>query len=425
MISIKKLVRKSDIRYDKVVNACLSHEVIVPLDVAGRDCSVKISPNEVVKEGQIIATDKLSGFNIHSPIPGIVDSIYEHIMPDGKLTSCVKIRLKGEFSFLGKIKKEADFQKFSQSQLTRIIANKGISNTFSGTIPLIDEISASATAPRNLLVRLYDGDPTCCIDGFVTHRFFHKVYIGALLTAKAMDAKAVIFVTDEHLTPPTPPVDVDLGIEVHFSPMNISYYQCAEKKEIIQIIMHSKLKKSAVNLSFDDLAIDSVTALSVFEAVCYGKPVLDRYVLISGDAVRTPEIFNVKIGTPIENLLRECSGFKFAPDKVVINGVFKGTAIENIKTPIAEYVKSVCCFKNGSWSGTQTSECINCGKCHYVCPVGIYPDKLYHAFINKKNIAKEYVESAKICCDCKVCNSVCPSRLSLFQAIRELQKVGK
>ena len=88
-------------------------------------------------------------------------------MPDGKIGEVVKISLKGSFTFLGKILKKNDYKAYSPAQLTRMVAEYGLMNTFVSDKPekLASQMEvAGRHSHRLLIVRLIDEDPSRLID---------------------------------------------------------------------------------------------------------------------------------------------------------------------------------------------------------------------------------------------------------------------
>jgi len=66
------------------------------------------------------------------------------------------------------------------------------------------------------------------------------------------------------------------------------------------------------------------TAFAVFEAVRYGKPLIERVVTVTGEGVLEPKNLLTKIGTLISHLIDECGGLKDDNQKVISGGPMMG-----------------------------------------------------------------------------------------------------
>jgi electron transport complex protein RnfC len=86
----------------------------------------------------------------------------------------------------------------------------------------------------------------------------------------------------------------------------------------------------------------------------------------------------------------------------------------------------------------KTRNCISCGECRVVCPVGLDPEALFKRIIRIQNGEKtgEPYASANYhdsygyhdshgCHGCGCCELVCPSRLPLSQTIANAESVGQ
>ena len=193
--------------YKKTVNGFIPREVYIPLsqdfEIDGK-CLVK--PGDHVEEGQILAEykDEKSIFPHfeYSSIPGIVEQVLLNPSPSGKKIETVKIRLQGSFKYLGKKRPETDPRTLDQAEIIKIIAEKGILNTFVTDKPEylaenLEEVRGHKN--RLLIVRLFDDDPSRMIDGILSNLYQDRINEGIRILIKAIDADGVILITDNNL----------------------------------------------------------------------------------------------------------------------------------------------------------------------------------------------------------------------------------
>ncbi|MGL4986637.1 MAG: hypothetical protein ACRC5H_05795 [Treponemataceae bacterium] len=421
MVAVKNIIKKKDTQYTQLKNALLPVESLISFDQDIDEYTILIKQEQIVSEGEVIATGKNSGCNLHAPIPGKVTEIISDSMPNGRKSLCAKIKLNGRFSYTGKINKQLSWNFLSSDQIIRYFAEKGITNTFESPIPLSQQLEETKNLPeKNLIIRLYDDDPSCCIDAFLAKNFFDQILQGAFIVAKAMRANALYFMYSPQILGAHPEKKLEQHNEKYstpffFLPVDINFYPCGGNLELLEMLQNKKDYPARIT----DIFIDSTTLLSVHEAVCFDKPLIDRYIQVSGDAIQKPQILKTKIGTPISSLLIEAGGIINKKAKIIINGLITGTVISNFNSPITKYVKSITINKL-TFHNHHTTSCIDCGQCHQICPAGLHPDKLYSLFLLEQKEDTAYYKSVHLCYKCRLCNTVCPSRLPLFQAINQM-----
>ena len=66
------------------------------------------------------------------------------------------------------------------------------------------------------------------------------------------------------------------------------------------------------------------TCAAVNDAVCSGRPLIDRVVTVAGGGVSRPGNFRVRIGTPLRQLIEACGGLSPATVRLVMGGPMMG-----------------------------------------------------------------------------------------------------
>ena len=123
--------------------------------------------------------------------------------------------------------------------------------------------------------------------------------------------------------------------------------------------------------------VDNVdTIVAIYHAVAEGKPLMNRIVTVTGDAVNDPRNFYVRIGMNYKDLIEEAGGFKTEPEKVVSGGPMMGFALFDLNVPTTKTASALLCLTHDEVSAMEPSPCINCGRCVDVCPGRVVPRKL-------------------------------------------------
>ena len=128
-------------------------------------------------------------------------------------------------------------------------------------------------------------------------------------------------------------------------------------------------------------------------------------ITLTGDAVTTPKVVRVKIGTPLQEVVEATMNFKSQDYQVIVNGLLKGVESNISDIIITEDIRVVYFMVK---KVTHESACIHCGKCNEVCPVRCKP---YLAYLSQGKRCDEQ------CLECGLCSFICPSHIPLYKYI--------
>lgn len=170
--------------------------------------------------------------------------------------------------------------------------------------------------------------------------------------------------------------------------------------------------------------VDNVeTLISIHRAVITGKPLMERVVTVSGDAVNEPGNFLVPLGMNQNELIEAAGGFKGEPEKIISGGPMMGFAMFTTDTPVTKTSSAILGFTEDEIAKQEATACINCGRCVDACPSRIIPSRL-------ADFAERMDESSFVkwegleCVECGSCSYVCPAKRHLKQAIGSMRKIA-
>ena len=164
------------------------------------------------------------------------------------------------------------------------------------------------------------------------------------------------------------------------------------------------------------------TIVAVYRAVMEGRPLIERIVTVTGDAVAVPQNFRVKIGTSYSQVLEAAGGFKSTPEKIICGGPMTGFGIFDLNVPTTKTSTALLALSKDEVSAMEPGPCINCGRCVEVCPGRVIPSRL-------ADYAERFDEEAFLanygmeCCECGCCSFICPAKRPLTQQIKSMRKI--
>ena len=170
--------------------------------------------------------------------------------------------------------------------------------------------------------------------------------------------------------------------------------------------------------------VDNVeTLIGIHTAVIEGRPLMERVVTVSGDAVASPGNFKVLIGTDHQELIEEAGGFTEQPQKLISGGPMMGFAMVTPKAPVTKTSSSILAFKKDVVAESRETACINCARCVEVCPSRLIPSRL--ADYGQRHDEEAFVKMNGLeCVECGSCSYVCPAKRPLKQAIGSMRKTA-
>ena len=163
------------------------------------------------------------------------------------------------------------------------------------------------------------------------------------------------------------------------------------------------------------------TIVAIYHAVMEGKPLMQRIVTITGEAIKNPQNYRVRIGTNYHELIEAAGGFRVQPQKIVSGGPMMGFGLFDLDVPTTKTASALLCMSKDEVSASEPSACINCGMCAEVCPGRVVP-KLLAEYADRGNEEAFVKCNGMECCECGCCSFVCPAKRNITQSIKSMRK---
>ena len=163
------------------------------------------------------------------------------------------------------------------------------------------------------------------------------------------------------------------------------------------------------------------TIVAIYHAIIEGKPLMQRIVTITGEAIKNPQNYRVRIGTNYHELIDAAGGFRVQPQKIVSGGPMMGFGLFDLDVPTTKTASALLCMSKDEVSASEPSACINCGMCAEVCPGRVVP-KLLAEYADRGNEEAFVKCNGMECCECGCCSFVCPAKRNITQSIKSMRK---
>lgn len=166
-------------------------------------------------------------------------------------------------------------------------------------------------------------------------------------------------------------------------------------------IGHEVILKSYLHLPEDSILLRPEEVYELYLNTIRDRKRDTILLTITGNAIENPQVFEVKIGTSLKEILKEHIHFKTAEYNFYINGLMHRETAD-VKEVILTPEIRVLYFMNPLHY--KTKPCVHCGKCNEICPLKCNP----YLSVNKKQ-----KETSSKCIHCGLCTFICPSYIDI------------
>jgi Na+-translocating ferredoxin:NAD+ oxidoreductase subunit C len=388
----------------------------------GAPSKVMVAKGELVKTGQLVAQS--AGFvstNIHSPVSGKVAKIEAIADASGYKKEAIIINVEGD-EWVESIDRSPDMVTgtgLEAKGITDKILAAGIVGLGGATFPThVKLMPPPGMKPEILIINGVECEPYLTSDHRLMLEKGNEILVGIQLLMKALGVtKAVIGIENnkpdaiKHLTALA---EKHAGISV--APLKVKYPQGSEK-HLIKAITGREVTSGSLPISVGAVVNNVGTAFAVYEAVMKNKPLFERVVCVTGKSLKSPSNFLARIGTPISQLIEAAGGLPDDTAKVISGGPMMGKSVSSLDTPVTKGTSGILILNETDGHRKAVQNCIRCGRCVTVCPMGLEPYLLMT--LSEKKIWDRAEDNRLMdCLECGSCSYTCPANRPLLDHIR-------
>ena len=381
-----------------------------------------VAKGDYVLAGQLIA--EAGGFvsaNIHSSVSGTVKAIEPRTLATGGKCNSIVIENDGEYKEVEYVPKT--LAELSRDEIRERIKAAGVVGMGGAGFPTNVKLT-----PKNpdeidyIIVNGAECEPYLTSDYRRLIEESDKVVMGLKVALALFDhAKGIIGIEDnkpdaikimQEKTANEPNIEVKV--------LKTKYPQGGERC-LIYATTGRSINSSMLPADAGCIVDNVATIVAIKEAVKDGKPLYERVVTVTGDAIKNPSNFKVRTGTNVQELIEAAGGFKTQPEKIISGGPMMGMAMFTTDVPAVKTFSCFLAFTKDEVAANQPSNCIRCGRCVSVCPQKLMPAKLSVLADHNQFDEFEKLYGAE-CVECGSCSFVCPAKRNLAQSMKTGRK---
>lgn len=412
----------------------LPKQAIFPLSQhIGAPAKPVVKKGDKVKVGTMIA--EAGGFvsaPIFSSVSGTVFKIDTAIDATGYRKPVIIINVEGDeweesIDRSNKLEEVSAHPELTPEEIVERIKNAGVVGMGGACFPTFIKLTPPPTAKAEcVIINAVECEPYITADYRLMMEHADEILVGLeLLMMGAKVTKGYIGIETNK------PAAIKLLTEkcnqkfkaqsskfnVEVVPLKQRYPQGGEKQLVDAVINRQVPAPPAIPVNVGAIVQNVGTAFAVYEAVMKHKPLFERYTTVTGKKLANPGNFQVRMGTPMKDLIDACGGMPEGDNKLLAGGPMMGKALTSVEVPICKGTNSVTIISDDEARRKEPQPCIRCAKCVGVCPMGLEP-YLLAKLSDVKNWERAEREDITSCIECGSCQFTCPAHRPLLDNIR-------
>ena len=390
--------------------------LVIPMSMhLGAPANPVVQVGEYVKMGQMIG--EASGFisaPVHSSVSGTVVAIEER--PHASRGTCLSVVIQNDGKDLlhESVQPHGELDDLSADAIIEIVKNAGIVGMGGAGFPTYVKLMPGKPI-EYVLLNGCECEPYLTADHQLLLNYADDVIYGLQAMMKAVDAAKGVIVIEDNKPDAIALLQKKTAAHhnIEICTARTKYPQGAEKmliKRVTGRIVPSGKLPADVGCVVGNVA----TSKAIADAIRTGMPLVSRITAVTGEYIKNPGNFMVRIGTPAQALVDHCGGITDEAATVKAGGLMMGFPQKDLQAPIMKGSNGIIAIHTDP---SREVACIKCGRCVDVCPMELKP--LYFAkYADTENWEGMKAQNVMDCMECRCCEYICSSKIPLVAKIK-------
>ncbi|MDC8831616.1 electron transport complex subunit RsxC [Alteromonas gilva] len=416
--------RKQLSNQTEITSLPLPPKLVIPVrQHIGTAGSCLVSVGDAVLKGQPL-TSSPNPFSvpIHAPTSGTVTAIEDCTTahPSGLPELCVIIEPDGLDTWTA-LQPLHDYQQLDKKVLLNAICDAGIAGMGGAGFPT--HIKSTARKPVEfLIINGVECEPYITADDRLMREHAWQIRQGVDILHHLIAPKVIVIAIEDNKPQAFKAMQKVCADNAHIRVVQIpTKYPAGGEKQLIQVLTGREVPRTGLPADVGVMMFNVGTCYAIADAVLYGKPLIQRVVTLTGEALQKPQNVWALIGTPIQQLLNHAH-YQIKRQKtptVIMGGPMMGFTLPSVDVPVVKITNCILVPAKKELNMSQRElACIRCSACADVCPASLLPQQMYwHSKAGELDKAEDY--NLFDCIECGACAFVCPSEIPLVHYYRK------
>ena len=410
---------KSFTEHKAIKEASLPGEIVIPLlQHTGAPNEPLVKVGDKVKAGQKIgSTDKFVSAPVHASLSGTVTAIEPRPFVTGQMIESIVIAVDKNQDALELANN--NLEKVSKEDIVNAVKEAGIVGMGGAAFPTAVKLSPPPDKKVDaLIINGCECEPYLTCDHRLMLEKPTELLQGIKLLMKMLSVDQAFLCIEDNKDDAIEAVrqqNDDPNIVLLRMPTK---YPQGSEKHLVKAALDREIPSGGLPFDIGALIQNVGTCVAIYEAVKFGKPLIERVVAVTGQNIQEPQNLMVKIGTPLAHLIEECGGIVSEPAKVVVGGPMTGKAQDTLDVPVVKGTTGVVVLPpDMALEDMDYSDCVRCCKCVEHCPMLLYPNQI--SIYCEAGMIREAADwNTMDCIECGICAYVCPSKRPITQLVQ-------
>ncbi|MDG2961060.1 electron transport complex subunit RsxC [Bisgaard Taxon 10/6] len=414
---------KSQSNSTPISTALLAENYYVPVKQhAGNAGNLLVKTGDYVLKGQPLTQgDGLRELPVHAPTSGTVTAIEPYIAahPSGLKELTVHIRADGKDQWRPQHPME-DYFTHAPEQLIEKIYQAGVAGLGGAAFPTGAKVDSAQGKVKLLIINGAECEPYITCDDRLMRDYAAEIIEGVRILRYILRPEKVVIAVEDNKPEAVAALRAALqgadDTDIRVIPTK---YPSGAAKQLIYILTGMEVPHGQRSSSIGVLMQNVGTAFAVKRAIINDEPLIERVVTLTGDKIPHKGNQWVRLGTPIDFILKNAGYQTDDRFPVFLGGPMMGLIVPDLRAPITKTANCLLAPDHFEYDPQATEQaCIRCSACSDACPVHLMPQQMYwYARAEDHDKSQQY--QLMDCIECGLCAYVCPSHIPLIQYFRQ------
>lgn len=389
----------------------------------GAEANLLVEVGDNVLKGQPLTELGIgTAVPVHAPTSGRVTAIGDHASshPSGIPVPTVTIEADGLDRWFD-LHPLTDYRNQSNANIIKAIQRAGIAGLGGAGFPTHIKTQGDNEL-EFLIINGIECEPYIASDDRIMREHAWQIRQGIDILVHVLKPKKIIVAIEDNKPEAYETMAIACQEQEHTLVVKTpTKYPTGGERQLIQLLTGRQVPSGGLPIDCGVLMFNVGTCFAIADAIHDGKPVIERVVTLTGEALNQPQTTWARIGTPCVDLIQYAGYLRERQQQstIIMGGPMMGFTLHSGQAPVNKTTNCLLVPASKELSGPENERaCIRCSACADACPASLLPQQLFW-YSKAQDYDKTEEYNLFDCIECGACAYVCPSEIPLVHYYRQ------